>query len=318
MNKLVILLSAAMTFCSSGLAVAANQSEPLNLDELTAAFGWDMDRTAITTEKVTDNLYVLFGVGGNIGVSIGSDGVLIVDNQFPNMMSKIDAAVKKLGADNIDLAVNTHWHFDHAEGNLALGPRGTILVAHSNARANMAAGGIINLVQSKYRQQPYPEDALPILTYDSGMQLYYNDEIIDIRHFSPAHTTGDSAVIFRKQNAVHLGDVFNNSGYPFIDADSGGDIDGMIAFCAQTLAQMKPGATVIPGHGPITDLKALEDYIKMLETIRGRVSKMMDEGMTMEEVVAAKITQDYDGRYGDESASLGFVNRVYTSLKKKR
>ena len=122
MNKLVILLSATITFCSSGLAVAANQSEPLNLDELTAAFGWDMDRTAITTEKVTDNLYVMFGVGGNIGVSIGSDGVLIVDNQFPNMMSKIDAAVKKLGADNIDLAVNTHWHFDHAEGNLALGP----------------------------------------------------------------------------------------------------------------------------------------------------------------------------------------------------
>ena len=110
MNKLIILLSATMTFFSSGLAVAANQSEPLNLDELTAAFGWDMDRTAITTEKVTDNLYVMFGVGGNIGVSIGSDGVLIVDNQFPNMMSKIDAAVKKLGADNIDLAVNTHWH----------------------------------------------------------------------------------------------------------------------------------------------------------------------------------------------------------------
>ena len=250
-----------MALFSSGLAVAANQSEPLNLDELTASFGWDMDRTAITTEKVTDNLYVLFGVGGNIGVSIGSDGVLIVDNQFPNMMSKIDAAVKKLGADNIDLAINTHWHFDHAEGNLALGPRGTILVAHSNARANMAAGGIINLVQSKYRQQPYPEDALPVLTYDSGMQLYYNDEIIDMRYFSPAHTTGDSAVIFRQQNAVHLGDVFNNSGYPFIDADSGGDIDGMIAFCAQTLAQMKPGTTIIPDHGPITDLKALEDYI---------------------------------------------------------
>ena len=124
MNNFIILLSATMALFSSGLAVAANQSEPLNLDELTASFGWDMDRTAITTEKVTDNLYVLFGVGGNIGVSIGSDGVLIVDNQFPNMMSKIDAAVKKLGADNIDLAVNTHWHFDHAEGNLALGASG--------------------------------------------------------------------------------------------------------------------------------------------------------------------------------------------------
>ena len=256
MNNLAILLSATITFCSSGLAVAANQSEPLELDGLTAAFGWDLARTAITTEKATDNLYVLFGVGGKIGVSIGSDGALIVDNQFPNMMSKIDAAVIKLGGHNIDLAVSTHWHFDHAEGNLALGPKGTILVALSNARANMAAGGIINLVQSKYRQQPYPVEAIPVLTYDSGMQLYYNNEIIDIRHFSPAHTTGNSAIIFTKQNAVRLGDVFNNSGYPFIDANSGGDIDGMIAFCAQTLAQMKPEATVIPGHGPMTGLKA--------------------------------------------------------------
>jgi glyoxylase-like metal-dependent hydrolase (beta-lactamase superfamily II) len=112
--------------------------------------------------------------------------------------------------------------------------------------------------------------------------------------------------------------VFNNSGYPFIDADSGGDIDGMIAFCAQTLAQMKPGAKVIPGHGPITDLKTLGDYINMLETVRDRVSKLMDEGKTMEQIVAAKVTKDYDRRYGDESASLGFVNRVYTSLNKKR
>ena len=319
MNKfIVIILTSIGLLLSSATRGAHHEEEALNLDQLMAAFNWDMAGTPITTEKITDNLYVLFGIGGNIGVSIGSDGVLVVDNQFPGMMSKIDSAIEAIGGKGIDLAINTHWHFDHAEGNLALGPRGTILVAHSSARANMATGGLVNLVIAKYDQQVYPEEALPVVTYDSGMQLYYNDEVVDIQHFSPAHTRGDSAIIFREQNAVHLGDVFNNSGYPFIDADSGGDIDGMIAFCAKTLAQMKPGATVIPGHGPVTDLKALEDYINMLETVRGRVSKMMDEGKTMEEIIAAKVTKDFDPRYGFESASLGFVNRVYTSLSKKR
>ena len=318
MQKLIIILLVVTCVTFSAATRAESNDEPLNLKQLLAAFNWDIDKTPITTEKISDNLYVLFGVGGNIGVSIGPDGVLVVDNQFPDMISKIDSAVAAIGGKGIDVAINTHWHFDHAEGNLAMGPRGTRIVAHSNARADMASGGIVNLVISKYDQQPYPENALPVLTYDSGMQLYYNNEIIDIQHFSPAHTNGDSAIIFRKQNAVHLGDVFNNSGYPFIDADSGGDIDGMIAFCAQTLAQMKPGAKVIPGHGPITDLKTLGDYINMLETVRDRVSKLMDEGKTMEQIVAAKVTKDYDRRYGDESASLGFVNRVYTSLNKKR
>ena len=318
MAKLTILTLTIIGLALAGSVNSAHHEETINLEQLSATFGWDMDKTEITTERVTDNLHVLFGVGGNIAVSTGKDGVLIVDDQFPGMMSKIDDAVKAIGGNAIDVAINTHWHFDHAEGNITLGPRGTKIVAHSNARANMAAGGIVNLVIAKYKQQPYPKNALPVVTFDSGMQLYYNNETIDIQHFSPAHTTGDSAVIFRKQNVVHLGDVFNNSGYPYIDADSGGDIDGMIAFCAKALAEMKPGAVVIPGHGPLTDLKALQDYISMLETVRGRVSKLMDEGESMEEIVAAKVTKDYDSRYGDESASLGFVNRVYTSLDKKR
>ena len=181
---------------------------------MASAFGWDLAGAQITSEKVADGLYVLFGVGGNIGVSIGSDGVLIVDDQFPQVMEKIEAAIGEIGGDGVDYAINTHWHFDHAEGNNALGPSGTTIVAHSNARADMAKGGLVNLVIAKYQQQPYPKAALPVLTFDDRMQIHFNDNQIDLMHFSPAHTNGDTAVWFRNQNAVHLGDVFNNSGIP--------------------------------------------------------------------------------------------------------
>ncbi len=295
----------------------ASAEQPLSLDELAAAFGWDLAGAQITSEKVADGLYVLFGVGGNIGVSIGSDGVLIVDDQFPQVMEKIEAAIGEIGGDGVDYAINTHWHFDHAEGNNALGPKGTTIVAHRNARADMAKGGLVNLVIAKYQQQPYPKAALPVLTFDDRMQIHFNDNQMDLMHFSPAHTNGDAAVWFRNQNAVHLGDVFNNSGYPFVDVDSGGGIDGMINFCEQTLAAVGPDAIVIPGHGPVTDTAALSRYVYMLKTVRSRVAAMIDDGKTLQEVMDAKPTADFDEVYGPETASLGFVNRVFTSLSQQ-
>ena len=300
--------------------------EALTLDELMPMFGWDFEATEIRIEKVGDGLFVLFGVRGNIADSVGRDGVMIVDDQFPEMMDQIyDAGATFAGSRHasrespqIDYAINSHWHFDHAQGNLALGPAGTQIVAQSNARVDMASGGVINLVLARYGQSPYPADALPSITFDDGMQFHYNGERIDLMHFGPAHTTGDVAVFFRDHNAVHLGDVFNNAGYPFIDADSGGDIDGMIAFCQQTLDQLEPGAVVIPGHGEITDTDALADYIAMLTTVRDRVKKLMDAGKTLQDIMASNPTAAYTARYGAESASLGFIARSYTRLAKKR
>ena len=296
-----------------GLSAAA-ADDVMTLDELLAGFGWDFETAEIRTEKVTDNLYVLFGIGGNIGVSIGEDGVLIVDDQFPEMIPKVNAAIQAIGGGSIDYAVNTHWHFDHAEGNLALGPAGTKIVAHANAREDMAQGGVINMVAAKYGQQPYPEDALPVITYEDRMRLHFNGERIDLVHAGPAHTTGDTAVIFRNQKAVHFGDVFNMLGYPFIDADSGGEIDGMIAFCQAILDELPQDVIVIPGHGEITDYATLEAYIAMLTTVRDRVAAGIAEGKTLEEVEASNPTAGFEERYGDVSASLGFINRVYASL----
>ena len=308
----------ALIAATAWLALSATAADDvMSLDQLLTQFSWDLDAMEIRTEQVGENLYVLFGAGGNIGASVGPDGVLIVDDQFPEMIPKVNTAIAELGGGAIDYAINTHWHFDHAEGNLALGPAGTRLVAHANARADMATGGIINMVIAKYRQQPYPAAALPVITYDDRMQFHFNGEQVDLIHPGPAHTTGDTAVIFRGHNAVHFGDVFNNAGYPFIDADSGGEIDGMIAFCQAVADELPRDAIVIPGHGEVTDYAALEAYIAMLTTVRDRVAALLADGKSLNEVALAQVTADFDKHYGDVASSLGFVNRVYTSLAKK-
>ncbi len=304
-------IAAATLFTSSSFVHA---HEAMNLDQLMKAFGWNFETAEIKTEKVTDRLHVLFGIGGNIAVSTGDNGVLVVDDQFPQMIPKVMKAIGDLGGKDIDFAINTHWHFDHAEGNLALGPQGTWLVSQKNSRDMMMSDHIINLVTMQYAQQAYLANALPHVTYDDTMQFHFNGEQIDLLHAGPAHTTGDTAVIFRGSNAVHLGDVFNNSGYPFIDADNGGDLTGVINFCKAVLATIDAKTVVIPGHGPITNQEKLSAYVAMLETLRGRILEMVKAGKTLEEVVAAKPTHDFDSVHGD---STNFVNRAYTSLKRE-
>ena len=283
------------------------------LDEMLTAFGWDFETAVVEAEKVGDGLYVLFGPGGNVAASIGADGVLIVDDQFPQMIPKIEAKIAELGGGAIDFAINTHWHFDHADGNLALGPKGVWVVSQANSRAMMGDARIIDLVAVKYEQQAYPENAKPDITYNDRMRFHFNGERIDLLHYGPAHTTGDTAVIFRGSNAVHLGDVFNNAGYPFIDVGNGGDVDGLIEFCKAVLAEIDEHTRVIPGHGPVSNHQGLADYIDMLATVRDRIAKLIAQGADLEAVIAAKPTADFDARYGD--ASL-LINRSFTSLSR--
>ncbi|NJN51470.1 MAG: MBL fold metallo-hydrolase, partial [Gammaproteobacteria bacterium] len=231
------------------IAGPARAHDPMTLPQLMEAFGWSFETAEIKAERIADGFYVLFGVGGNIAVSIGANGVLIVDDQFPQLMPKIESKLEELGGKGVDFAINTHWHFDHAEGNLALGPAGTWLVSQANSREMMRSPHLVNLVTMTYQQQAYPDDALPVITFDDTMQFHFNGEEIDLVHVGPAHTTGDTAVIFRGRNAVHLGDVYNNAGYPFIDVDNGGSLDGVIAFCSAVLAELMRTASS-PWHGP--------------------------------------------------------------------
>ena len=290
-----------------------SSNDILSTDEAVEQLLGSPDEAKIRIQKITDNLYLFFGLGGNIAVSIGDDGVLIVDDQIPSLIPKIKDAIKEIGGGDLVYTINTHWHFDHAEGNLALDPNITKIISQSNARDYMSRGGLIDMVSSRINQEPYPDYALPVITYENGMTLYFNDEEIEIVHFGPAHTSGDSAVIFHNQNAIHYGDVFVTEGYPFIDVSSGGSIDGIINFLSKSLEKLKPGATILPGHGEITNIQDVKDMISMLETVRDRISKMIDEGKSLQEVIDAKPTKDFDEKYPDWLGN--FVNRAYASLK---
>ncbi len=288
----------------------------LSTDEAVVALLGSPDETEIRIQKITENLYLFFGLGGNIAVSIGDDGVLIVDDQIPSLIPKIKDAIKEIGGGDLVYTINTHWHFDHAEGNLALDPKITKIISQSNAREYMAKGGLIDMVANRINQEPYPDYALPVITYENGMTLYFNNEEIEIVHFGPAHTSGDSAVIFHNQNAVHYGDVFVTEGYPFIDVSSGGSIDGIINFLSKSLTKLKPGAIILPGHGEIATIQDVEDTIIMLKTVRERILKMINEGKSLQEVIDAKPTKDFDEKYPDWLGN--FVNRAYTSLKEEK
>lgn len=266
----------------------------------------------IRAERVADNLYVLFGFGGNIAVSFGEQGVLIVDTQMPELVPKIKAAISAIGGGNIDFAINTHWHYDHADGNMGFGLEGVWFVAHSESGRRMAIDNVIDpMTRPAFPQPAYPLAARPIATFDTRMQFHFNGERIDLIHFAPAHTAGDAAVFFRAHNAVHMGDLFMPQGYPFVDVANGGDIDGLIAFCRGVLAELDERAIVIPGHGPVSTYADLARFTEMLQSVRDRVAALIAGGATLEQIIAAKPTAAWDERYGQPN---NFIDRVYASL----
>ena len=303
---LAILLFAGHSIGHDGPKVP----DPSQLNDLFSAFGWDVPNTIVKSEKIRDGLFVFSGVGGNVAVNIGADGVLIVDDQIPQMIPKIKAKIVELGGQGIDYAINSHWHFDHADGNLALADSNTIILAQSNSRRMMRSDHLINMVGISYLQPAYPKGALPKVTFDRSMQLHVNGQQIDLLHFGAAHTTGDTAVIFRGSNAVHMGDVYSTQ-YPFIDAGNGGSMDGMVAFCLAVLGQIDKTTLVIPGHGTVGSYRDLSDYVDMLIEVRKRMLAMIDQGANFEGILAAQLTLDWDAARGDSSL---FVNRAYQSL----
>lgn len=295
------------------IAAPAQAHEVVSLRELLS--GWGLthpDDAAVTSENVAPGVYVLKGLGGNVLVSIGEQGVLMVDSQFPEMVPKLQAEIRRLGGGTIDFTINTHWHFDHADGNPMLAREGTWMISHLNSRRMMVDARTIVYTDNSYRQPPYPLQSLPIITFTDRMQLHFNGSRVDVLHFGPAHTSGDAVVILRKQNVVHMGDVLN-SRYPFIDAENGGDIDGMIDFCHAVLDTIDERTIVVPGHGAVSDRQALVDFVAMLRVIRTRILALIDDGSTLDDVIAARPTVDFDERYGDPTL---FIGKIYSSLSR--
>ncbi len=269
----------------------------------------DMANVQIEIVPVADGVYMLKGRGGNIGLSVGEDGAFLVDDQFAPLTPKIQAAVSAVSTQAIAFVLNTHWHGDHTGGNENLGKAGALIVAHENVRKRMNPQEFKDLVG---RSRQDPPDALPVVTFSDAINFHWNGEHIRGFHVAHAHTDGDVVVMFTNANVVHMGDLFFNGRYPFVDMESGGGLYGVIAAANQVLEMADPRTKIVPGHGELAAPVDLEAYRDMLVTVRDRVQRLMREGKTEDQVVAANPTADLDATWGTNAER--FVRAVYKSV----
>ncbi|MFP2995784.1 MBL fold metallo-hydrolase [Spongiivirga sp. MCCC 1A20706] len=270
----------------------------------------------ITTEKLSDNTYVLFGRGGNIGIQTGEDGVFMIDDQFANITPKILEAIRKLSDKPIRFLQNTHHHGDHTGGNENIAKQGAVIVAHENVRKRMAN----NTKNRDGSPREVIKSALPVITFKEDVTFHFNDEDIIVFHVHNAHTDGDAIVYLTGSNVLHMGDTHFNGRYPYIDLNAGGSIEGYISANKKALIIINEDTKIIPGHGPIASKTSLEAYIKMLEEITANAKAKIARGLSKEDFIKdTSITKTYD----DQGYGSGFINSermratLYTSLTKK-
>lgn len=288
------------------LVIAALAAAPV----VSVAAQQSFDTVQVRSVQLSRGIYVLYGAGGNIGLSVGDDAVFLVDDQFAPLTPKIVAAIAAITPKPVRFVLNTHWHFDHTGGNENLGRAGALVVAHENVRKRMSTEQFIEALNR--REPPSPRDALPVVTFTDAVTFHINGDSIAATHVPPAHTDGDAIVHFVKANVIHMGDVFHNAGLPFVDRSSGGSIDGVINTADRVLGVANAETKIIPGHGPVTDRARLKAWRDAIVAARDRVRALVAAGQTVEQVLAAKVTaayaQDWPG--GHER----FVRILYQEL----
>lgn len=271
----------------------------------------DLSKVEIKAIALRGGTHMLTGAGGNIVASAGSDGVFIIDDQFAPLSDKIRAALSKLSDKPLRFVINTHWHGDHTGGNENLGKAGAVIVAHDNVRKRMSAEQLLG----GEKIPASPGAALPVVTFAGDITLHLNGDSVRVQHVAHAHTDGDALVKFERANVLHMGDVYFNGLYPFIDATSGGTIDGLLAAIDRGLALSDADTVVVPGHGPVSNRVELAAYAAMLKGYRDRVAALKAEGKTLAQVIAAKPTAATDETLGKAFIKPErFVTFIYETL----
>jgi cyclase len=304
LNSLSKTLAVALAVALAALlAMAAQAQQPPP----------DFSKVDIKTTQLADNFYTLEGLGGTISVLTGPDGVLLVDSQYAALTDKLAAAIKKLSNKPIRFVINTHLHPDHTGGNENFAKLGAIVFSRDQLRArlerpNPAADGTPG--------KPAPPLALPVVTYDGPVSIHLDGENVRLVPIRNAHTDGDTLVVFSEHDIIAVGDYYRGIGYPYVDIKSGGSLRGMLEGLGETIGRCGPHTKVIPGHGPVTDRSALVAQRDLLLALRDKIAPMVAQGKTLEEVIAAKPTADFDAQVpqGTQTADR-FVTWMYAEVK---
>jgi cyclase len=288
---------------------------PIALSGCTEVVAQSSDRFAkveVKAEQLGEGIAVLFGAGGNIGVSYGPDGTVLIDDQFAPLTDKIQVAIADLGAEPVKYLINTHWHGDHTGGNENFGKAGALIMAHDHVRERMSK-------EAKRGERVIPaspKEALPVITYHDGIKLHLNGDEVHVKHMRHGHTDGDSIVFWKKANVLHMGDLyFNKVTLPFIDLNSGGNVRGVLAAAEKALKMTDENTKIIPGHGPMASKADLMEYRDMLKSVIGAVGAAQAEGKSLEQVVAMKPAAKWDTNPNAFIKGDAFVEAVYKSLK---
>jgi glyoxylase-like metal-dependent hydrolase (beta-lactamase superfamily II) len=279
---------------------------------LLPSFALALDPTLETT-SLTENIHMLSGQGGNIGVLTGPDGTFVIDDQMAPVVPALLASIKKLGGDDPRFLINTHDHFDHAGGNEAVAATGTTIFSHDNARKRLAEGSTISAFDA--HTPAAPEAALPVITYSESMHFHINGDTLRTVHFPHAHTDGDSVIYFEKANILHTGDIFFNGLYPFIDTENGGSLVGVIGAVRKLIATTDDNTKIIPGHGPLASKADLIAYQDMLTFANASMRDLKKEGKSVEEAIAANPLEDYDAHWGGKLFTTEkWIGLLYPSI----
>lgn len=286
----------------------------LILSPTAATYAQDFSKVEITATKVAGNIYMLQGSGGNIGVSVGPDGILIVDDQFAPLADKIKQALNKLGEGKLKFVLNTHWHGDHTGGNVVFGPEAPI-IAHDNVRRRLSTEQ-----KSEFWKQTTPaspKEALPVITFDKSLSVHFNGEEIKVIHFPQGHTDGDSVIFFTASNVVHLGDDFFAGKFPFVDLESGGSVEGLTKNIAEIIPKLPADAKLIPGHGAISTVDDLKAYHRMLVETTAIVREKMKANKTVAQIKGEGLPEEWKSWGSGFIKTDVWLETIFRSYSKK-